>query len=176
MTLQASGQISLSDIQTEFGGSNPIQISEYYGAATGIPASGEIQFSDFYGTSSYTINLPGGNDSDFDTIGNTATAGFNFYSNGTYDEFQGGAGPDWITPSGSGVGSDYEIRCTKNSGTDPSGSSLNSWLALSSTRQWYLQRTSFGTTTCNLTIQIRDSLTQTVQDSGTYIITVEIGS
>ena len=30
MTLQASGAISLGDIQTEFGGSNPIGMSEYY--------------------------------------------------------------------------------------------------------------------------------------------------
>lgn len=30
MTLQTSGAISLNDVQTEFGGSNPISISEYY--------------------------------------------------------------------------------------------------------------------------------------------------
>jgi len=44
--------LSLSDIQTEFGGVNPIAISEYYGVATGVPASGTISISDFYGTSS----------------------------------------------------------------------------------------------------------------------------
>jgi hypothetical protein len=32
MALQTSGAISLNDVQTEFGGSNPISISEYYGA------------------------------------------------------------------------------------------------------------------------------------------------
>lgn len=51
MALQTSGAISLNDIQTEFGGSNPISISEYYGAASGIPASGTISLSDFYGAS-----------------------------------------------------------------------------------------------------------------------------
>ena len=51
MTLQASGAISLSNVQTEFGGSNPISISEYYGKATGIPASGQISLSHFYGKS-----------------------------------------------------------------------------------------------------------------------------
>lgn len=51
MTLQASGAISLGDIQSEFGGSNPISISEYYGADTGVPGSGTISLSDFYGTS-----------------------------------------------------------------------------------------------------------------------------
>jgi hypothetical protein len=30
MVLQSSGVISLSNIQTEFGGTNPINLSEYY--------------------------------------------------------------------------------------------------------------------------------------------------
>ena len=51
MALQTSGAISLNDIQTEFGGSNPIAISEYYGAAAGIPSSGTIDLADFYGAS-----------------------------------------------------------------------------------------------------------------------------
>ena len=34
------------------GGTNPIQLSEYYGVATGVPASGQIGIGDFYGTSS----------------------------------------------------------------------------------------------------------------------------
>lgn len=54
MTLQSSGAISLLDIQNEFGGSNPISISEYYSADTGVPASSTISFDDFYGTSDYT--------------------------------------------------------------------------------------------------------------------------
>ncbi|NDB30812.1 hypothetical protein EB151_14840, partial [archaeon] len=51
MVLQSSGAISLANIQTEFGGSNPISISEYYGAASGIPSSGTISFYNFYGKS-----------------------------------------------------------------------------------------------------------------------------
>ena len=51
MALPGSGQISLDDVQTEFGGSNPISMSEYYSAATGVPASGTISLSDFHGTS-----------------------------------------------------------------------------------------------------------------------------
>lgn len=53
MALQSSGTISLSQVQGEFGGSNPISISEYYGAATGVPGSGRISLSDFYGKSNY---------------------------------------------------------------------------------------------------------------------------
>jgi len=58
MVLQTSGAISLNDIQTEFGGSNPININEYYrgganvpdtAANSGIPTSGTISLDDFYG-------------------------------------------------------------------------------------------------------------------------------
>lgn len=52
MTLQTSGPISLANIQTEFGGSNPISLSEYYGAASGVPTSGAISLANFYGKSS----------------------------------------------------------------------------------------------------------------------------
>lgn len=55
MALQSSGAISLSDIQTEFLGTNPISLSEYYDAAGGIPSSGAIDFSDFYGKSRISI-------------------------------------------------------------------------------------------------------------------------
>ena len=55
MALQSSGAISLNDIQTEFGGTNPIGINEYYGVAAGVPASGTISFDDFYGTSALAI-------------------------------------------------------------------------------------------------------------------------
>lgn len=50
MALQSSGAISLSDIQTEFTGSNPISLSEYYGRDAGVPESGAISIGDFYGT------------------------------------------------------------------------------------------------------------------------------
>ena len=62
MTLQSSGAIKFSEIQTEFGGSNPVSVSEYYaggvnvpGGTSGVngavPASGAISISKFYGTS-----------------------------------------------------------------------------------------------------------------------------
>ena len=58
MALQASGQISLNNLQTQFGGTNPINFSEYYlNASTGyttgvsgIPNIGtQISLSSFYG-------------------------------------------------------------------------------------------------------------------------------
>lgn len=50
MPLPASGTISLNDIATEFGGTAPHSVSEYYGAG-GAPASGTISLASFYGRS-----------------------------------------------------------------------------------------------------------------------------
>lgn len=69
MAIPSSGPISLDDIQTEFGGTNPISLSEYYaggslvasgttGDSGPIPTSGEISIGEFYGSANrVTINL-----------------------------------------------------------------------------------------------------------------------
>ena len=56
MALPSSGTLSLGQIQTEFGGTNPIGMSEYYrGGAfvtsnnTSVPTSGTISINNFYG-------------------------------------------------------------------------------------------------------------------------------
>jgi len=63
MPLPASGTITLAQIQTEFGGSNPIGINEYYRggglvpnttANINIPTSGTISLSNFYGGTAFT--------------------------------------------------------------------------------------------------------------------------
>jgi hypothetical protein len=62
MTLPASGPLTLSDIQTEFGGTNPIGMNEYYaggglvpagtsGTYGTVPSSGALSVQNFYGTS-----------------------------------------------------------------------------------------------------------------------------
>jgi len=75
MTLQSSGAISIAQMRDEYGLSNPVSMSDFYGK-TGLPSSGAIRFSDFYGKSSYP-------DQQFVTvgkvsvIGNNASYGFN---------------------------------------------------------------------------------------------------
>lgn len=39
MTLQTSGAISLSQVQSEFGGSNPVSMSEYYRGGSYVPTT-----------------------------------------------------------------------------------------------------------------------------------------
>lgn len=61
MVLPSTGAISLANIQTEFGGANPIGLNEYYlnsvygyvsgTGATGIPTTGAISLLQFYGKS-----------------------------------------------------------------------------------------------------------------------------
>ena len=70
MALPSSGTISLNDIQTEFGGTNPISISEYYRGGSfmsdnnnNVPTSGTIDLADFHGSvlgSSITYEIIGG--------------------------------------------------------------------------------------------------------------------
>lgn len=59
MPLPSSGPLTLTDIQTEFGGTNPIGLSEYYrngpfvpdaSTTATIPTSGTISMSNFFGT------------------------------------------------------------------------------------------------------------------------------
>lgn len=66
MALPASGPLAFTNIQTEFGGTNPIGLNEYYRggpfvpvstSTTTIPSSGTIAANNFYGTAK-RINVP----------------------------------------------------------------------------------------------------------------------
>lgn len=100
MPLQSSGQISLLDIATEMGGSAPHSMSEYYSSAIGIPASGTLGMSNFYGKSPL---FTGGNRSvaDLNTLGEQMIGGNSTNATG------GGT----LTVDGQGIGSyDYAIK------------------------------------------------------------------
>jgi len=103
MAIASSGAISFSDIQTEFGGTNPIGLGEYYangglvpastsGTYGAVPSSGAISVQNFYGT---TAVVPP------DTIGQA-------YGGGYY------AGK--ISTSGNGVATHYLIVAPVASG------------------------------------------------------------
>lgn len=81
MALQTSGAISLANIQTEFGGSNPISLSEYYGAAAGVPTSGTINIGHFYGKSSQFTFTISANTSNANLASLATAAGWDGSSN-----------------------------------------------------------------------------------------------
>jgi hypothetical protein len=82
MPLPASGALSLTQIQTEMGGSNPISLSEYYLGGgivrstypdgfpinSTVPSSGQISFSNFYSAAGVFV---------FDVTISTHTANYN---------------------------------------------------------------------------------------------------
>jgi hypothetical protein len=66
MALPASGPLAFTNIQTEFGGTNPIGLNEYYrggpfvpvsSTTTTIPSSGTIAANNFYGTAN-RVDVP----------------------------------------------------------------------------------------------------------------------
>lgn len=66
------------------------------------------------------------------------------------------AGVEWIDNNTAGVGSDYEVQLTKTTGTTPTGPTLATYHALSSTRTWTITRVPTGTTSFTGTLTVRE--------------------
>lgn len=191
MTLPTSGPLTLADIQTEFGGSNPISLSEYYaggsyvpagttGTNGAVPSSGTISISNFYGTSNVVIQLTSPVTVAY-ASGNltAAVAGYAIDPDGyvytaaaataTYSQFE-----QWDNVAA--TTGNYQVRATLNSGDTPSGT-LGTWTTITARQTWQLISTRPGGgqyKTCNLTIEIRDTATSTVRATAT--VTLEADS
>lgn len=175
MALQSSGAISLSEIQTEFGGSNPIAISEYYSAATGVPASGEITIADFYGTSNITVAIDDGSLSDFGSGSSSVT--FRLNTNGTITATGNSttySDTNWYEPTTAGIGSDYQVRVTATGNTGSLTGTLNSYTTITSAQSWVLSTTG-ADASVTLSVSVRDVATSTVQDTATITMSVNAG-
>lgn len=183
MTLQTSGPITFAEIQTEFGGSNPIGLNEYYSGgayvppytygfgAFPIPSSGPINIADFYGTTkNVSITLPGLTmevSAITDGPPSVAYAEFNVNPNGkAYGVISGATSNNttsteitqWCSPYQAAPG--FEVRVSGATGT-LYGSAINTWLPLTSTRSWYIFDDSLAALMCSFTVEIgrRDSST-----------------
>jgi len=173
MTLPTA-PLSFSQIQTEFGGSNPVSLSEYYrggayvgsGTSSGygtIPTSGAITVGVFRGTQKATaafspnvlIHVAAGN---FNASG-AVNASVVFNSNGTVtlsatpitDDASGPT--NWASPTTTGIGSSYWIRATATSGTLTTGTS-GAWVSLASNVTFAKSTSGTGTSTVTFTIDI----------------------
>lgn len=172
MTLQSSGAISLSQVNTELGRSSTASISLGETAVRTLAgvASGAISMSNLYGKSSEAVTV-----SNLDIYASrvgSGTAIASYQLNSTGDIYKGVNGTftdigDWITPKS--AASNYEVYAT---GTDGfiTGSALGSWLALSTARTWNVSRGTFGENVDTLIVEIRKVGTTTVL--GTAIITL----
>jgi len=186
MALPSTGPLSLNDIQTEFGGTNPISLSEYYaggafvpagtsGTNGAVPSSGTISINNFYGTSNVVISVTNQFISAF-TFGGPASAEYRLNSNGLVQDILNGGPPgtleQWCTPTS--AASDYEARVTITSGTLDSGSAVNTYLPLSTTRTWGVGPTSVpGISQCVFTVEIRRIGTGTVLSSASIDLYAE---
>ena len=145
MTLPSSGPLSLSAIQGEFGGANPISLSEYYAGgglvpagttspvAGPVPSSGTISIYNFYGTSNFVPHtdtyysgsgnavVPGGAVQVVISVqGGSAAGGY-----GDYDSFEdqnygggGGGSGGWVQLTRSLNGSDAGVNISYTVGID----------------------------------------------------------
>lgn len=178
MPLPTSGPISFSDIQAEFGGTDPISLSEYYaggayvpagttGTNGAVPSSGAISLFNFYGTSSVVISI---SDLTVYTLYSgimPTNARYTLNADGTITNTS--TDPiipttNWITPT-SGA-ENYEVFATLVSGQPLTAGILNSWLALTANRSWTQSVSTIGAyreTVINL--QIRQISTTTILDS-----------
>ena len=178
MALPTSGPLSLSDIQTEFGGSNPISLSEYYAGGANVPAgttgtngpvpsSGTISISNFYGTTKVVISISNQNIGDFTGGARSATAGYRLTSGGqaqslvnvTFTNLE-----QWCTPTSEA--GNYEAFVTVTSGSLSSGTA-GSWVALSTTQTWTRTAAIGDFELCVFTVEIRRIGTTTVLDTAT---------
>ena len=120
------------------------------------------------------------------TFPNNATAEIEFSASGGLNTIEdNGTGgvvtgrlPEWHGRSYAieGAGTHYEIRCTVQSGNAPSsGSAIDTWLALTSAREWLLFRNSLGSSVGTWLIEIRPS-SGAVIASATYTMTASKSS
>lgn len=167
MTLPVSGEITLEDIQAEFGGPTPIELFNYYrggayvsntAANASIPTSGEISLFDFYGAEALSpLDFSVGvHATSFSSL---AQATFRMLSTGAsqreaFDTPGSSSGPPWLSEVMAGNGDDFDVMASLNSGS--ASGTFGSWVNMSSNRAWTCTRPSGnGTTSASISVSIR---------------------
>lgn len=182
MPLPTSGPLTLAQIQTEFGGSNPISLSEYYaggglvpagtsGTYGAVPSSGAISIRNFYGTSNAVISFT---DDNVSAVGNTAqSAGYRIDTDGFVYQVVNGVSTalyQWASPST--IGGNYEVFATVTAGTLSFGTA-GSWVATSGSPLWTRARPTSGISIVDLSMQVRAVGSATILDTWTVTLEAE---
>lgn len=147
MTLPVSGRISMNMFAGEFMVPANSPMSSYYGKP-GLPASGIMKFSYFYGKSNtITVGLTNSSSTVFG-----GTASMTLQPNGQVL----GVSPmtSWFSPLQAGRGSAMDARLTRNSGV---GTINNDgvWLNMGANRTWSVDAPAGLVRTANCTLDIR---------------------
>lgn len=187
MTLPTSGPLSLNDIKGEFGGPSSPSLGDYYAGGTYVPAgtsgtygavpsSGTISIRNFYGTSNVVVSFTSFSLFDLAFSPNDAYCGYQIRTDGyvygtnlgiLYDQLE-----QWISPTSAATG--YEVYATLTSGS-LTGGTVNTWLPVTSTLQWYVEETgAVGTKAASLSFQVRKTGTSTVLTTWTIDLTATV--
>lgn len=180
--------IALTDIQTEFGGSNPIAINEYYSGGTyvpsgtanatsvTIPTTGQIAFSNFSGAAAGYLPIVKAFDI-YDQDFLSAVATVVWYGIGTKNWSPTSYTTcnvttyEWATI---GANSAYDLRVTKTAGTGTlTGVTNNAWKNMITNTTVQLSRSTVGISTVTATCSIKYNANSTVIDSNSCVWTVE---
>lgn len=93
-----------------------------------------------------------------DTVSAPASAALLLYADGTMAATGLGSALDaaaWLTPTDAGAGAGYWVRLTVTAGAAPSsGSGAGAWVSLGSTVSWQWSRSTIGSTTATVTLEI----------------------
>lgn len=179
MTLASSGEISLGgstanrSINLELGQAATATISlndANVRTLAGVASGAIVVPTDFYGKSNGVVTITDQTISDLDV---SAAYAYYFLTGGGLVQQStqaGGTGPttleQWCTPT-SAVAL-FEARVTVTVGVLSGGSGTGTWLALSTTRNWYVEEfTSGNTNNCTFTVDIRRASTGTIVDTAT---------
>lgn len=190
MPLQLSGPISIADIAAEFGGAAPHSLSEYYrggvnvpdtAANAGIPTSGAIKLSDFYGgdNTEGIVSITSSSASDSNP-GLFTRAGWTFNPDGTIsaegDTIDAPGGLTWFTGAPSAnIGAGYQIRRTDAGNYEDNEANQNVWVTLDVPREWAKFAAGAASPTNegeNLAIEIREGTSGAAEDSAIFSISI----
>lgn len=167
-----TSQLGMSHIQTEFGGSNPIALSEYYGVNANVASSGQIRMASFLGISGVITIQVLARTAEKQTYLVTANAWMNFSSaspgvvTGVNDS-SSFSNYNWM--SSGGTPSNYDIRYVRTAGTATAltSHSNNTWYNLNTNRTLYLHSPGGVFTSLTATVAIKWNANSTVISSAT---------
>ena len=170
--------LGMGAIQTEFGGSNPIALSEYYGVNANVPASGTIRMAQFLGISAVTANIVARSFGDTNYSSGYVKAYSVYRANGQYSSIVDTNSViynnTWLV---SGSAGDFQIRFTKYAGTNPTyvNSANNTWYTLGTTdKGFYLESVSGNIyVTCSVYVTVRRTSDSVVVANVTHFLVIE---